>query len=268
VAAPIAGAQPPALLVGFTRERRQVAPLELAGLAAAASSLSLLLERERSVIALAQSADEQHRLSAATLSGQDSERRRLAFELHDGIGQTLAAALLHLGLAGRAERAGTDALQTGTALVRQAIDELRGLARDLHPPALAQQGLPLTLHALASSMSSERMLIVSEIQPPAVFDLGPATSLALFRISQAALTNVATHSRARRATLRLRVSPVEAQLEIEDDGVGFHSAQTLHGVGLLGMRERAASLGGTIAIESELGRGTMIRATVPLPGRR
>ena len=263
VAAPLARRERVALLLGLAREPRPLGPRETESLEVAASCVALLLDREQSVSALAQSADEQRRLTLATVGGQDSERRRLAFELHDGIGQTLAAALLHLGLARRPGAAEAE-LDEATGLVKQAMEELRGLARDLHPPALAQLGLQVTLRSLAASMSSEGTAIVSEIQAPPEFQPGAAASLAIFRISQAALVNVTTHSRARRATLRLRIEGSSALLEIEDDGVGFLPAHTLHGVGILGMRERAASLGGSIAIESELGRGTLIRATVPL----
>ncbi len=263
VAAPIVRGGRSALLVGIARAARTVTPLEVDSLAAASLGVAGLLDRERTVSALAQSADEQHRLSIATLSAQDSERRRLAVELHDGTGQVLTAALIHLDLARRA-RASDDGFATAASLVRQALAELRALARDLHPPMLSQQGLHEALRSLAASLSSPAMTVEAEIAADTPTELGARTSLALFRIAQAALANVAAHSGARRAVVRLRAEAGAVLLEVEDDGLGFVPNPSLYGVGLHGMRERATSLAGSMSIESQLGRGTLVRATAPL----
>jgi signal transduction histidine kinase len=222
-----------------------------------------MLDRERSMGALARLADEKQRLSSAVLSGQDAERRRLSLELHDGPGQTLVGALLHLDLELRngGER---DQLRRARGLVAQALADLRAVSRDLHPPGLQQHGLVQTLRTLAQSFASDEMQVAAEIDAEVPAELPASTALGLFRIAQAALANSVRHARAAQAVLRLHQDQGELVLEVEDNGVGFVPLRTEHGIGVPGMRERAQSLGGRIAIESNVGRGTLIRATSPL----
>ena len=158
-----------------------------------------------------------------------------------------------------------EALSRVRLLAGQALSDLRAVTRDLHPPALAQHGLLQTLQTLAEQFSGERTTVVTEMIPDLPVALPDGTALGLFRISQAALTNAVRHGHASRCIVRLSVEAGLLVLEIEDDGVGFIPARTEHGVGLPGMRERAASLGGQLTIESELGRGTRVRAAVPYP---
>ena len=255
--------QPKSLLLLLSRKRRALRPNELPAIAVAASLAAVMLERERSVEALAQLADEKQRLSSATLSGQDAERRRLALELHDGPGQTLVGALLHLDVAIRAGQP-DDGLRLARTLTAQALDDLRSMTRELHPPSLSQHGLHQTLRTLAASLTSERMRVTAEIAPDAPHELPMGTALGLYRIAQAALANTLRHAQARSAVLRLRLDANDLVLEVADDGVGFIPSRTEHGVGVPGMRERAASLGGSISIDSDLGRGTVVRVALPL----
>ena len=257
-AAPLKSSQGGALIaLGSAREP------SLESLSVAASCAGTMLDRERSMGALAQLADEKQRLSSAILAGQDAERRRLSLELHDGPGQTLVGALLHLDLELRALGVRPE-LQRARGLVAQALADLRAVSRDLHPPALQQYGLVQTLRTLAESCATEQMMVQADIDPAVPGELPSTMSLGLFRIAQAALANSVTHARAAQTVLRLHEEEGELVLEIEDNGVGFVPSRTEHGVGVPGMRERAASLGGRILIQSDLGRGTLVRATVPL----
>jgi len=263
VAAPVE-AEPRGALVFISLKARKLRADEKQIVAAAAACAAVMLERERSVGTLAQLADEKQRLSSAIISGQDAERRRLALELHDGPGQTLVAALLHLDIELRV-LGPREELSRVRMLAAQALADLRAVTRDLHPPSLAQHGLLRTLQTLAEQVNGERMQVSCEMVPSLPVELPTGTALGLFRISQAALTNAVRHAHASRAVLRLSLQPGLLILEVEDDGVGFIPSRTEHGVGLPGMRERATSLGGQLVIESDLGQGTKVRASVPFP---
>lgn len=250
-------------LVGHSRARRPVDARDLDGLRAAAASVGALLARERRADALAQVAEDRRRLSSAVVSGQDAERRRFALEIHDGAGQVLVGALLHLDLAGKT--APSEPLQAARLLVLQALAEIRSVAHDLHPPGLAQHGLQESLRQLAEQLSGERPKVQLEVGPGVPAALPPALALNLYRIAQAALGNAVRHANARTIAVRVQAADDELVLEVEDDGDGFLPALARHGVGLLGMRERAAGLGGRLTLDADLGRGTRVRCAVPLP---
>ena len=234
-------------------------PFDVGMLRARAEAL-LRLKRRRDV-------EVESRRLVHTVSAQDAERRRLARDLHDGTGQVLIAALLHLdlGLAGPQD---ADAVRRGRALVQQGLQEIRSLARDLHPPGLARDGLVETLRGLASTLSGTGIDVSAAISAELPRELSPDLTLGVYRIAQAALANAARHSRCRNVKLELRPEEENLVLLVEDDGVGFLPARTGQGVGLSGMRERAASLGGTLTIESDLGRGTRLRASLPMEHAR
>jgi len=232
-------------------------------LAEAHRRLEEVVERERSFNALLKNAEEARRLSAAMMGAEDAERRRLARDLHDTTGQTLIAALLHLDLALRAQPS-LASIATAREHVDQALEGIRALARDLHPPTLAQFGLAETLRALATSMSGPQTTIEAEISAAAPSQLPAAVALGCFRIAQAALANALQHGHARRVLMRLGFEHEALRLEIEDDGAGFSPDDVRHGVGLISMRERASSLGGTLAIESATAGGTRVRVVIPL----
>ena len=262
VVAPLRGGEP-AVLVGLAAGR---APSDgdLERFAMAAACASAMADRERAASALARVAEERRRLSAAVIRGEDAASRRLALELHDGAGQTLIGALLHLDLATRASGApAPPELAMVRELVHAALTDIREVSRELHPPALQQLGLAEALRSLAASLTSDVTEIDVEVRavPP---EVSPLAALALFRIAQAGLTNTLRHAGARRATVRLAAVDGRLALELGDDGVGFSPHGIEHGVGLLGMRERALGLGGTFVVDSAVGRGTRISVTLPL----
>ena len=202
------------------------------------------------------------------VDAQEVERARLARELHDETGQALTSILL--GLKSLEER--VESTDGGAAfaelrdLVVATLQDVRRLAVELRPAALDDFGLVPALERLRDSISEQRQIAV-EVQSDLDDKRLPAeTETALYRIVQEALTNVVKHAEASRVTVLLRrPSDRYVELVIQDDGAGFDPNEVRDGgLGLVGMRERVALLGGRLSVESSEGAGTMLRAEVPL----
>jgi signal transduction histidine kinase len=203
------------------------------------------------------------------VEAQEVERARLARELHDETGQALTSILL--GLKSLEERVETDDGGAGFAELRELVvatlQAVRRLAVELRPAALDDFGLVPALERLRDSVSEQSQISV-DVQSD-LDDrqrLPPETETSLYRIVQEALTNVLKHADATRVTVRLRLHERFVELVVQDDGGGFDPNVVRDGgLGLAGMRERVALLGGRMAVESSDGAGTMLRAEVPLP---
>ncbi len=211
------------------------------------------------------------RLGRAVWRVQEDERRRLARELHDGLGQNLTALkhrLAHLGgglKPGQEDLRGN--LDAAIALCSEALSDTRQLSRLLRPPILDDLGLEPALRWLAGSVQETAgVAVVLEIEPLPPLD-GELQTL-LFRIAQEALNNVAKHAAAGSVLLRLVAHGRTLQLQVIDDGRGFDVERAIGagGSGLGGMRERLRLFGGLLELPSSAGRGTRLRATVPLDG--
>ena len=209
------------------------------------------------------------RLGRAVWRVQEDERRRLARELHDGLGQNLTARKHRLGQIGSELEPGPsplrDKLDTALALCAGALEDTRNLSRLLRPPILDDLGLEPALQWLArSTEESAGLPVVVEIEalPP----LDDELQTLLFRIAQEALNNAAKHAAAHSLLLRLVVRDGRLQLQVIDDGGGFDPAQAAAaaGTGLGSMRERLRLYGGQLELRSAPGHGTRLRATVPL----
>jgi two-component system, NarL family, sensor histidine kinase UhpB len=175
------------------------------------------------------------------LSAQEGERRRVAQELHDEIGQTLTAVLLELKrVADRAPAPVSDQLRQVQETTRNSLDEIRRIARRLRPGVLEELGLTSALRALAAEFSTAGLTVHRKIDTD-LPELGDDVELVLYRVAQEGLTNVARHSHARTATLTLRRDGDDVELSIRDDGRGIGAAT--EGAGILGMRERALLIG-------------------------
>ena len=205
------------------------------------------------------------RLGRAVWRVQEDERRRLARELHDGLGQTLTALKHRLAqiageLADDTQRA---RMEAAIALCAGALEDTRELSRLLRPPILDDLGLEPALRWLARSIGEAGgPAIVVEIGALPALD-GELQTL-LFRVAQEALHNAARHARAGSVLLRLVVQGGQLQLQVIDDGAGFDPAARAHGSGLSGMRERLRLHGGRLELRSAPGQGTRLRASVPL----
>jgi signal transduction histidine kinase len=202
------------------------------------------------------------------VAAREEERRRLRRDLHDGLGAQLAALNVQVGtlrrLIGHDPEAAEGLVVELREELRAAIADIRRLVYDLRPPALDELGLIAALHQLAERYGSEGgQLRVSVEAPEDLPSLPAAVEVAIYRIVQEALTNVARHARAQSCVVQLVVKE-DVALEIVDDGVGIPQERGA-GVGLSSMRERAAELGGSCALEPALKGGTRVLVRLPLP---
>jgi two-component system, NarL family, sensor histidine kinase UhpB len=204
--------------------------------------------------------------STRLLEVQEDERRRFARELHDGVGQTLTALMLAIdatdggGLSPTVRKERTASVRR---LAHDALLETHDLATRVRPARIEQLGLAGALRDLATRAGCQ---VALDIQPEAATAslLPPSASVEVFRIAQEALANVVRHSGSGHADVRLGVEGDRVRLEVEDAGSGFDAvASTGDGLGLPGMRERAALLGATLTISSRAGRGTLVTLLVP-----
>lgn len=198
---------------------------------------------------------------------RESEIRRIAHELHDSAGQLLASVHLALDDLERDLDPGSrPRLERAKVLLVRVEERLRRLSHEFRPVVLDDLGLVPALASLADSVSRRTGIRVA-IEGDTCGRLNPAAETALYRIVQEAVTNVTRHARASRATVNLRRGAGRMTCVIEDDGVGLpaHADSTGRspGIGLRGIRERAAGLGGTLTIHSEPGRG--VRLTIDMP---
>ena len=199
---------------------------------------------------------------------REEERRRLRRDLHDGLGAQLAGLNIQAGTLRRLIPRDIDAADELVVELREelrgAISDIRRLVYDLRPPALDDLGLTEALRQLATRYGSkdEPLRVVVEA-PEDIPDLSAAVEVAVYRIVQEALTNVARHARAQTCVVRLTMDE-DVTLEIVDNGVGI-PAERSAGVGLSSMRERASELGGTCVVEPAPEGGTQVLVRLPLP---
>jgi PAS domain S-box-containing protein len=213
------------------------------------------------------------RLLEQVISAQEDEQRRIARELHDATGQSLTSLLVRLRVledATTLEDARVDARELRGVTAR-ALDEVRQLARGLRPIALDELGLAAALEQCAADYARARGIRVEvQVRGVEAGRLPAAVETALYRIVQEALTNAAKHADAQTVSIVVRRHGPAVQVIVADDGCGFDVKATLGasgsraGLGLHGMQERAASLSGSVMIESTPGEGTTVYARIPL----
>jgi signal transduction histidine kinase len=198
------------------------------------------------------------------------ERQRLARELHDSVVQALYGVTLSTEAATRLLAAGDTAL-TATYLreiretAEDALKEMRLLIFELRPPILEREGLVAALQARLDTVEGRAGGLEATLDVHGTAPLPPAIEEVFYRVAQEALNNVLKHARARRVTVTLERDGPLARLLVADDGVGFdaHDDGPRRGLGLRGMAERAAQVGGSLGVESTPGRGTLVRLEVP-----
>ena len=206
---------------------------------------------------------------AQVTMAQEEERRRIAQELHDGVGPAMASLNIRLHTVRKhLEQDGNPVAKELEDLAEHArsnIQDVRRLIYDLRPAVLDELGLVPALRQHVSRYREEHNVQVDLTLGQESKRLSPALETALFRITQEALTNVAKHAQAQRIEIRLTHTPQGIVLHIADDGQGFDpvSAQPGAGIGLWSMRERAEQLGGLLQIDSTPGHGTALTVLVP-----
>ncbi len=213
-------------------------------------------------------------MASRSVHATEAERKRTASTLQDGVAQTLAALRLRLRLAARVRDPDVQRseIEVVGAELAEAIEELRGVALALRPPALDVMGLGAAVETLARSVGREGQMRVEVQAEVGDRRVESAADLALYRILQEALSNVLRHANAATVRVRLRKrADGVAELTVEDDGCGFAwpegNGESV-ALGLLSMQERAAYVGGRVQIASTPGGGTRITAEIPLEARQ
>lgn len=209
-------------------------------------------------------------LSRRVLEAQEQERRRVALELHDELGQSLTAIKINLQLAERfKDQAPGDLYQENLRIVEDALQQVRSLATALRPSMLDDLGLAPALKWMAGQSASRGGFEVQFHQERAMERLAPEIETACFRIVQEALTNISRHAKPSKVQISLRRDAGDMVLTVTDDGQGFDTASMFEranngaSLGLLGMQERATLLGGQLDIQSQPGQGSVVELRCP-----
>jgi PAS domain S-box-containing protein len=215
---------------------------------------------------LRESENRLHHLSSQLLVAQENERRRIARELHDSIGQSLAATKFilekKLSQLSKGSPPPGVTLEDVIPMIQNAIEESRRISMDLWPSVLDDLGILSAISwfcrqfgMVYSSISIEKQLDIREDEVPTPL------KVVIYRVLQETLNNIAKHSQADRVYISLWKQDGKIELTIEDNGIGFDPETSRKGLGLVSMKERVEFSGGMLAIESDLGSGTTIRAT-------
>jgi two-component system sensor histidine kinase UhpB len=196
------------------------------------------------------------------LAAQEAERIGIARDLHDEVGQLLTGALLQLNSVAEMAPAQRQELDEARQAVRRALDEVRRISSELRPEMLEHLGLVSALTELSTTFARVSGIRVERQFDPSLPKLAPDTELAVYRIAQESLTNVARHAQATEVTIRLESGHDSVVLRVVDDGRGFDGAPEEHG-GLRSMRERALLVEGALAIKDGAQGGVDVRLEVP-----
>jgi two-component system, NarL family, sensor histidine kinase UhpB len=200
------------------------------------------------------------------LAAQESERLRVAQELHDEVGQSLTAVLLQLGRLARSlpgdER---EAVSQAQETAGQSLEEVRRIARSLRPEALDDLGLLSALRVLVERVQERSPVRVETRMEPELPPLDADEELVIYRVAQEALTNVVRHSGASRAALELGTTAERIRLLVRDDGSGLVGSD--EGAGIRGMRERAVLIGAELRLTDARARGVEVVLELPLDRR-
>jgi len=217
--------------------------------------------------------DSLRELSARLLQARDDEQRRIARELHDGVGQLVIAIKINNSAIAKESKflsaSAAAALEQNETMLQELHQGIRTISHLLHPPLLDEVGLPVALQWYVEEFSKRSGISVSLDCPEVLERASSEIETAIFRVVQECLGNVHRHSASSTAAVRVKVKDGKANLQVSDQGVGIppnrQQEMKSHGrvgVGLRGIRERIAQLGGELHIESS-SKGTTIKATLP-----
>jgi len=225
--------------------------------------------------ALAQSHQETQHLAGRLIEAQDTERARIARDLHDDVSQQLAG--VSIAFSGLKQRLGEyrvseDLQQELVDLQQQTLTlarNVRQLSHDLHPTVLRHLGLEKALASYCGELERSHGVVMRCGADGEFASIGPEAGLCLYRIAQEALRNVVAHAGASRADVRLCRKDDHAEITITDDGHGFdlNDPERRNGLGLVSITERAKLAGGTISIGPGPDQGTRVHAAIPVNGR-
>ncbi len=234
------------------------------------TSAYLIRANRRLFAELASLAEQRHELAQKLIATRESTLRHIARELHDEFGQVLTA------MGSMLERARKHApedsplrgdLREIAEIAQKMLTQVRSLSQTLHPSILEQAGLESTIDWYLSTVERQTGLSVSYERDGPAIAIDATTAIHVYRVMQEALNNVARHSGATKASVRLRSKGGMIELDVEDHGKGTEADATRRGLGIIAMRERAEMLGGTIEFLSPPEGGTLVRMRVPLENR-
>jgi len=230
------------------------------------NGLSLIRWNRRLFAQLAEISARRSELAQKLISTQESTLRYISRELHDEFGQILTA------IGSMLRRAGTHAPEGSTLradlhevreIVQSALENVRSLSQALHPVMLDEAGLESTLDWYIPTVERQTGIAISYEKQGDPFPVDGAAGVHVYRILQEALNNVARHSGAKQAWVRLRFLPSTLELEVRDRGSGFPERISKRGIGLVAMRERSELMGGRITVSRPVEGGTLVHLTVP-----
>ena len=205
---------------------------------------------------------ERHESARRVLAAQEAERIGIARDLHDEVGQVLTGVLLQLNVIADAAPEHREEIDEAKQAVRGALDEVRRISSELRPEMLEHLGLVSALTELSRSFQRGSGVEVERSFEPSLPTLSDDTELAVYRVAQESLTNIARHAQARHVRIGLESGPGRVVLRVVDDGRGFSGVPEENG-GLRSMRERSLLVGGALAIKPAAGGGVEVRLEVP-----
>jgi signal transduction histidine kinase len=252
----------------YRNVQRQVYWFLAATLAAiAATGLYLIRSNRRLFRRLTALSDQRRELTHTLIATRESTLREIARELHDEFGQILTAIGSMLGRVEKQAPQGSalrrDLREVGE-IAQAALDNVRGLSQSLHPSLLEELGLESTIDWYLSTVERQLGLHVEYEHAGDPIRVDETTAIHVYRVLQEAVSNVARHSGATSAWVRLRTESSALALEVEDHGKGLDATTARRGLGLVAMRERAGLLGGTVEFLQPRAGGTLVRLTIPV----
>jgi PAS domain S-box-containing protein len=261
------------LSISTTSKRRTFTPGEIKLIQTIANQIAVAVENARLLEMVQKHAQDLKDLTSQLIKIQEDERRKMAKELHDQLGQMLQAMMMNLDhirkkLKSKPEKLENieDDINDTRDLLKQTIEDVRTLSYDLRPPMLVDFGLVPTLKWYIENFSQRANINVSLKVKDKGYRFPPQVELTLYRIVQEALTNVAKHSGASEVIIRLSKTDSTATLSVRDNGIGFDPDKVLSapkGMGLFNMKERVNLLGGSFDIISQSKKGTTLTFNIP-----
>ena len=251
----------------YDRVQRQVYVFLAATLLAILlNGLSLIRWTRRLFARLAEISERRSELAQKLITTQESTLRYISRELHDEFGQILTAVGSMLRRAGTHAPEGSSLradLQEVLQIVQTTLESVRSLSQALHPVMLDEAGLESTLDWYIPTIERQTGIAISYEKHGMPFPVDGGAGVHVYRVLQEALNNVARHSAAKQAWVRLHFLPDALELEVEDHGIGFAESPNKHGIGLVAMRERSELMGGQIVFSRPPQGGTLVHLEIP-----
>ena len=251
----------------YDRVQRQVYVFLAATLVAILlTGLSMIRWNRRLFARMAELSERRSELAQKLIATQESTLRYISRELHDEFGQILTAMGSMLGRASAHAPEGSalrDDLQEVRQIAQDTLERVRSLSQALHPVMLDEAGLETTLDWYIPTIERQTGIAISYEKRGAPFAIDGNAAVQIYRVLQEALNNVARHSGAKQAWVRLRFLPATLELEVEDHGIGFGGRPAKQGIGLVAMRERSELMGGRLEFSTPAAGGTLLRLRVP-----